>query len=150
MAHGQGFSACYSIGSAIVSEYIKQALPNLQTRRRKLRVLEIGAGTYYYVLVCVLRTYFSHRSVPTTGFGTFTRHVVCGNTDLFAEKNTELFIFTDISEYFLKLGKENFTEYNFMQFKILDIETQPALQGFLPHSFDIGTARRFLLSTSHI
>ncbi|MEH2155515.1 SDR family NAD(P)-dependent oxidoreductase [Nostoc sp.] len=105
----------------LVAATIKCAVAKLPTNRQ-LRILEIGGGT-----------------------GSAT-------TAILPHLPTEQieYIFTDISSSFLTRAKENFSDYPFIKYQTLDIETNPITQGFLPGSFDIIIAANVLHATADI
>ncbi len=74
-----------------------------------LRILEIGAGT-----------------------GGMTQAIL----PLLPADRTE-YVFTDLSHMFMLKAQQRFANYPFVQYKILDIEKDPADQGFQKDSFDI-------------
>jgi amino acid adenylation domain-containing protein len=57
------------------------------------------------------------------------------------------FTYTDISRYFLDVGKSNFADYPFINYSLLDIEKPPQEQGYEPHSYDIIVASSVLHAT---
>lgn len=88
---------------------IREQLPKDQT----LRILEIGAGTG----------------------GTTTQILPClkkagmwGNVE---------YTFTDVSPYFLEKAKEQFSDYEGMSYRVLDLETNGFDQGFESSSYDL-------------
>lgn len=89
---------------------------------RKLRVIEIGAGT-----------------------GGLTYHVL---SELPRDK-TEFF-FTDISDTFFGRCEQKFRDYPFVEFRTLDIEMDPVEQGFPGRSFDVVLASDVLHATSDL
>ncbi len=78
-------------------------------RERKLRVLEVGAGT---------------GGTPSFILQDFPRD------------RTEYF-FTDLSPLFLARAQEKFKAFPFVHYALLDLEKDPVAQGFTPHSFDL-------------
>ena len=74
-----------------------------------LRILEIGAG-----------------------LGSLTRHLL----PLLKSRDVS-YTFTDISQYFLSKAAEDYASESVMEYELLDLNTDPAAQGFWPHSFDI-------------
>ncbi|GCE51339.1 type I polyketide synthase [Thermosporothrix hazakensis] len=76
---------------------------------RPLRILEIGAGS-----------------------GGTTRTIL---PLLPAEKTS--YWFTDLSAFFLNTARQRFQDYPFLHYGILDLEQEPAAQGYEPGSFDI-------------
>ncbi len=89
---------------------------------RPLRVLELGAGT-----------------------GGLTRHLL----PLVEERNGT-YLFTDLSPLFLARARETFKYNPAMEFAVLDIETDPAAQGQIPHSWDIVVASNVLHATEDL
>ena len=75
----------------------------------KLQVLEVGAGT--------------------GGTTAFLLPVL--------PKDKTIYTYTDLSQFFLKQAQEKFQDYPFVEYALLDIDQNPAYQGFVPHSFDI-------------
>lgn len=101
-------SPSYRIYNRLVQKAIAKAIKNLPAGR-KLRILEIGAGT-----------------------GSMTSYVL---PKLPAER-TE-YVFTDVSQIFTIPAEQKFRDYPFVEYQVLNIETDPASQGFDPHSFDL-------------
>ncbi len=89
---------------------------------RKLRVLEIGAGT-----------------------GATTEWVAA----VLPSERTE-YCFTDISPAFLSRAKSKFAQYAFFEYRTLDIEHNPKPQGFQPGQFDIIVAANVLHATADL
>jgi len=58
------------------------------------------------------------------------------------------YVFTDIAPGFLSPAKERFSEYGFVDYRTLNIENDPAGQGFAPGSFDIIIAANVLHATA--
>lgn len=75
----------------------------------KLQVLEVGAGT--------------------GGTTAFLLPVL--------PKDKTIYTYTDLSQFFLKQAQEKFQDYPFVEYALLDIDQNPAYQGFVSHSFDI-------------
>jgi 2-polyprenyl-3-methyl-5-hydroxy-6-metoxy-1,4-benzoquinol methylase len=92
--------------------------------RRKLRILEIGAGD-----------------------GKLTWNIVSELRD----KNIEYY-FTDIGKSFVINGrkKARMDGYGFMDFRVLDISKEPEAQGFNRYSFDVILALDVVHATSNI
>jgi yersiniabactin nonribosomal peptide synthetase len=83
----------------------------------QLRILEIGAG-----------------------LGSLTRHLL----PLLKSHENVCYTFTDISQYFLSKAADDYADAPFMEYGLLDLNTDPAAQGFWPHSFDIVIASSVL------
>ncbi len=88
-------------------------------RNRKLRILEVGAGS-----------------------GGTTSVLLPG-----LHSETTEYIFTDISELFLSRAEEKFHEFPFIRYSQLDLEVDPQSQGFPLHWFDIIIAANVLHAT---
>ncbi|HAO23294.1 MAG TPA: hypothetical protein DCQ37_24325, partial [Desulfobacteraceae bacterium] len=88
-----------------------------------IRILEIGAGT-----------------------GGATAHILPILASRASGSDAE-YIFTDIGSLFTAKAKERFGMYPFVRYKTLNIEQEPALQGFTPHSCDIVLAANVLHAT---
>ena len=86
---------------------------------RGLRILEIGAGT-----------------------GSTTESIVRQISDQRVH-----YVFTDVAASFLPAARQRFATYNNMQFRVLDIERDPLVQGFKPASFDIVVAANVIHAT---
>lgn len=104
--------------NAITKEIIKAVIQALEPGKQ-LRVLEVGAG-----------------------YGSTTEYLL---RLLAAEQTT--YVFTDISNFFLQKAQENFANYPFIRYDILDIEKNPQEQGYELHSFDIIIAATVLHNT---
>lgn len=91
-------------------------------KHRPVSILEIGAGTGGT----------TSRILPSLppGFGRY--------------------VFTDISDYFLTQAAGRFHDYDFIDYCLLDIGTDPAPQAFPPHSQDVIVATNVLHATSDL
>lgn len=88
----------------------------------KLRILEIGAGT-----------------------GGTTTYVL---PELAADSVE--YTFTDLSPMFLERAKEQFAAFSFVKYALLDIERDPAAQGFQAGQYDIVVAANVLHATADL
>ncbi len=88
---------------------------------RRLRILEVGAGTGS-VTSCVLP------KLP-------------GRTE---------YVFTDVSTLFGSRARQTFAAYPFVTYQVLDIEKEPLEQGFSQHSFDVVIAANSLHATADL
>ncbi|MEH1884106.1 type I polyketide synthase [Nostoc sp.] len=57
------------------------------------------------------------------------------------------YTFSDISPFFLETAKDTFAQFPFIEYKVLDIEKDTELQGFVPNSYDLIIAANVLHST---
>lgn len=99
-----------------------KTIVNYVPSERSLRVLEIGAGT-----------------------GGTTASLL----PLVSDRKL-LYWFTDVSELFLSRAQEKFRVYSFLNYDLLDIETDPQKQGYPLHSFDIIVAANVLHATQDL
>ncbi len=90
--------------------------------QRKLRILEIGAGTG-----------------GTTAF--VLPHLPRDRTE---------YIYTDVSPLFLARAEDRFADYPFLQYRLLDIDNEPEEQGFRGHTFDVIIASNVLHATADL
>ncbi len=88
----------------------------------KLRILEIGSGT-----------------------GSLTESLL----EVLSPDRTEYY-FTDISPLFIASAKENFKNYDFIEYSILDIEKPPGEQKFDLQSYDLVLATNVLHATKDL
>ncbi|MDZ7269350.1 MAG: SDR family NAD(P)-dependent oxidoreductase [candidate division KSB1 bacterium] len=105
----------------LVAQAVAAAVAGLP-KDRKLRVLEIGAGT-----------------------GGTTAFVL----PLLPVERTEYF-FTDVSPLFLNKAQDKFRGFPFVQYRTLDIEAAPQAQGFAAHAFDLIIAANVLHATADL
>jgi microcystin synthetase protein McyD len=103
----------------LVATAVQIALKDLPNNR-SLRILEIGGGT-----------------------GAVTNAIL----PLLPATQIE-YVFTDISTHFLTRAQENFGDYPFVSYQILDIEKNPVSQNFLLGSFDLIIAANVLHATT--
>jgi acyl transferase domain-containing protein/acyl-CoA synthetase (AMP-forming)/AMP-acid ligase II/SAM-dependent methyltransferase/acyl carrier protein len=90
--------------------------------RRPLRILELGAGT-----------------------GGTTSYIL----PMLPADRVE-YVFTDVSRLFLAQAHERFRGYSYVQYRLLDIEADPATQGFAYGQFDIVLAANVLHATGDL
>ncbi|ASU85227.1 type I polyketide synthase [Nocardiopsis gilva YIM 90087] len=83
---------------------------------RPLRVVEVGAGT-----------------------GGFTQAVL----PLLPPERTR-YTFTDVSPFFFAAAQKNLAAYDFVDYQVLDLDTDPAEQGFTPGGYDLVLAANAL------
>jgi SAM-dependent methyltransferase len=60
------------------------------------------------------------------------------------------YVFTDVSELFLRLARARFASFAFFECALLNIDADPRLQGFAPHQCDIGIATNVLHATPFV
>ena len=87
---------------------------------RPLRILEIGAGTGSTAAVLL---------------------------QLFENVREFEYVFTDVSSALVRQASEKFGRYSRCSFRLLDIDRDPALQGFEPGTFDVVVASNVLHAT---
>ncbi|MBI1357394.1 MAG: SDR family NAD(P)-dependent oxidoreductase [Acidobacteria bacterium] len=105
-------------GNAVLEQAVDAALAEAPPDR-PLRILEIGAGT-----------------------GGTTQRILPHLPTEAVE-----YVFTDLSQLFLRKAREKFRDYGFVDYKLLDIERDPVEQGFAEGSFDIVLAANVLHAT---
>ncbi|MBZ0297818.1 MAG: SDR family NAD(P)-dependent oxidoreductase, partial [Anaerolineae bacterium] len=107
----------------LYNEIVRQIMEAAQANGdRRLRVLEIGAGT-----------------------GGTTTFVLPALADSCSE-----YVFTDLSPLFLDRAKSKYADYPFMRYQLLDIEQNPAEQGFAGQQFDLILAANVLHATADL
>ncbi|VAW96724.1 Polyketide synthase modules and related proteins [hydrothermal vent metagenome] len=104
-----------------VCNTIEQAIANIPAGR-KLRVLEIGAGTG-----------------GTTAF--VLPRLPAGKVE---------YTYSDISPAFFNNAKQRFSEFDFVEFKTLNIEQSPFEQGYVQQEFDLVIAANVLHATYNL
>ncbi|WP_414573764.1 class I SAM-dependent methyltransferase [Nostoc sp. CCY 9925] len=105
--------------NTLVQKVISTALQHRQGR--KVRILEIGAGT-----------------------GGTTSHILpylCDDTE---------YVFTDVSPLFVSKAEKKYTNYPNINCQILDIEQEPSTQGFSFHEYDLVIAANVLHATQNL
>ncbi|WP_347276474.1 methyltransferase [Chroococcidiopsis sp [FACHB-1243]] len=107
--------------NAIAKQIITAVVQNLEPGKQ-LRILEVGGG-----------------------YGFTTEHLL----PLLPPKQTS-YIFTDISNFFLQKAQENFVNYPFVSYDILDLEKNPSEQGYQPHTFDLVIAATVIHNTRSV
>ncbi|WP_326645235.1 SDR family NAD(P)-dependent oxidoreductase [Streptosporangium sp. NBC_01755] len=106
----------------LLARTIISDLVGLWPADRPLRVLEVGAGT-----------------------GGLTAAVL----PLLPPERTS-YVFTDLSSAFLKAAAARFKPYDFVDYKLLDLERNPADQGFAEAGFDLVLAANVLHATADL
>lgn len=105
----------------IINKFFQRITASLSTEK-SLQILEVGAG-----------------------IGSTTGYVLSA-----VNPTNVRYVYTDISRYFLQVGKENFSLYPFIDYSLLDLEKNSAAQGFEQHSFDFVVAASVLHATADI
>lgn len=114
-------SLTFGAMNRMVGAVMAAILPD-QTGDRKLRILEIGAGTGGT----------SAAVLP---------HLTGRPVD---------YVFTDVSAHFLTRARQRFADYPFMRFQLLDIEKDPVGQGCVPHQYDVILAANVIHATADL
>jgi NADPH:quinone reductase-like Zn-dependent oxidoreductase/SAM-dependent methyltransferase/acyl carrier protein len=114
-------SPYFSFYNQLMEQAVSEAASKLPAGRR-LRILEIGAGT-----------------------GSATSYVL----SKLPPEQTE-YVFTDVSTLFLSKARETFAVYPFVSYRVLDIEKDPLEQDFVPYSFDVVIAANMLHATADL
>jgi NADPH:quinone reductase-like Zn-dependent oxidoreductase/SAM-dependent methyltransferase len=105
----------------LVGEAIAAAAAALPPHRR-LRVLEIGAGTGGTTAAALERL---------------------------SPERTD-YVFSDVSAGFLAPARDRLAGYSFVDYRVLDIERDPLAQGFRAHDFDVVVAANVLHATADL
>lgn len=109
--------------SRSLRKILQKSLPAISGK--KLRIIEIGAGSGS--ATSVVLSILDELEIPFD------------------------YTFTDIGTSFLHEGKKKFAKHGKdMTFKVLDIEKDPKVQGFTPHSYDIVIALQVLHATEDL
>jgi ubiquinone/menaquinone biosynthesis C-methylase UbiE len=58
--------------------------------------------------------------------------------------------FTDVSRFFIKRASEQFGDFSFLEYDLLDIDLDPSEQGYGPQSFDVIIAANVLHTAKYI
>ncbi|MHC5737461.1 polyketide synthase dehydratase domain-containing protein [Nostoc sp.] len=111
-------SPSYRIYNLLVQKAVAKSIERLP-EGRKIRILEIGGGT-----------------------GSMTSYVLP-----ILPKNRTEYVFTDVTQLFTTSAQQKFSDYPFIEYRVLDIETDPISQGFDAHSFDLILASDVLHAT---
>ncbi|MHB8974800.1 MAG: SDR family NAD(P)-dependent oxidoreductase [Pirellulaceae bacterium] len=114
-----------SIGGRTMNALIAEAVAHIATALppgRSLRILEVGAGT-----------------------GATTESILAH-----LPPNRAQYVFTDIAASFLPAARERLGNSAQIDFRVLDIERDPASQGFALHSFDVIVAANVLHATRNL
>lgn len=111
----------YQVLNDILGKVVETIFANIP-ENSKVHILEVGAGT-----------------------GGTTSYVL----PYLSDKNCQ-YTFTDISDVFLKNASKKFNQYNFIEYKQLNIENNPQEQGYIPETYDLIIASNVLHATSDI
>ncbi len=105
----------------LVQASLKQIVKSLPSETH-LRILEIGAGT-----------------------GATTAYLL---QELPPQRTH--YVFTDVGPSFLSQAQQKFSEYTYIEYRLLDIEQSPTEQGYESHRFDIVIAAQVLHATKNL
>jgi len=108
----------YRIYNVLAQKAVALALENLP-EDKTIRILEVGGGTGGMTTLVLKRL---------------------------RPDRTE-YVFSDVTQLLTSQAEQKFREFPFVQYKLLDIETDPMAQGYEPHSFDIILASDVLHAT---
>ncbi|KAF2713472.1 ketoacyl-synt-domain-containing protein [Pleomassaria siparia CBS 279.74] len=111
--------------SALCQDLMAQYVKSLVFKKSKLRVLEVGGGSGSATLPFL-------QAMKTAGF------------------SPAAYDFTDVSTGFFDRAASKLSEYPMINYKRLDIEKEPAQQGFEPGSYDVVLAFNCLHVTDSI
>jgi acyl transferase domain-containing protein/NADPH:quinone reductase-like Zn-dependent oxidoreductase/acyl carrier protein len=114
-------SPSFRLYNTVVQQALRQVLSRLP-EGRTVRLLEVGAGT-----------------------GGMTTYVLPEVPASRAE-----YVFSDVTPLFFAKAEQKFRDYPFVGYQALDIEKDPLLQGYEPHSFDLILASDVLHATSDL
>jgi acyl transferase domain-containing protein/NADPH:quinone reductase-like Zn-dependent oxidoreductase/SAM-dependent methyltransferase/acyl carrier protein len=103
-------------------ECVSEALVQRFPAGYGLRVLEVGAGT-----------------------GAATAKLLPGLPAELSE-----YVYTDLSSHFFRQARQRFADYPFLRYETLDLEQDPAAQGFEEHSYDIVIIYQVVHATNDI
>jgi acyl transferase domain-containing protein/NADPH:quinone reductase-like Zn-dependent oxidoreductase/acyl carrier protein len=112
---------------------------------------EAVAATFYNLCVVAAVEVFlanvrAGRRVATVEVGAGT-----GGTALsvlpVVEGSCERYVFTDVSDFFLRAARTRFAEYAFIEYALLNIDADPRFQGFGSHQYDMIVATNVLHAT---
>lgn len=107
--------------NSMVEQAMRLALTRLAAGET-VRVLEIGAGT--------------------GGTSAYVMRLL--------PRGQTKYVFTDVSNLFLYRARQKFSEYDFIDYKLLDVERDPIEQGFAAQQFDVVIASNVLHATSDL
>ena len=111
----------FRVFNDLIAEAVRTAIAALPSDRA-LRILEIGAGT----------------------------GSTCASVLPVLPADRAEYVFTDVSPAFLSRAQQKFRDYPFVQYRTLDIERDPAEQGFASGTFDLVVASNVLHATADL
>lgn len=108
------FRYCNALSAALLERQVELLPPG-----RKIRILEVGAGT------------------GGTSVSLFP----------LLPPDRSFFAFTDVSKFFTDRGREKYAEYDFIDYSEMNIENDPIVQGYPDHAYDWIVAAHVLHAT---
>ncbi len=97
----------------------------------------------------LVRTWPANRTLKILEIGAGTGGVASSVLPCLPEDRTE-YVFTDVSDVFLTRAEGRFSDHSFVRYALLDIERDPAEQGFAGQEYDLVIAANVLHATTDL